>query len=133
MRNIDDILDEALSAEERELMQRLGSDPGLAGLARGLFTGRLAWVNVVLMLAQGAAFLVGAYAAWRFFLAGDPVTQLRWGLPSITLLIMSSLLKTMIWPAVHADRVIRELKRLEVQLADARQRRAEVSRRSDGR
>ena len=123
MRNIDEILDEALGAEDRELLRRLGPEPGLIGMARGLFTGRLGWINVVLMVAQGAAFIAGAYAAWRFFEAVDPVSQLRWGLPAMTLLLMSGMLKTLMWPALHADRVIRELKRLELQLADAKSRR----------
>ena len=122
MRNIDAILNETLSADERELLQRLGPEPGLIGMARGLFTGRLGWINVILMVVQGVAFIAGAYAAWRFFEAGDVANQLRWGLPSMTLLLMSALLKTMMWPAVHADRVIRELKRLELQLADAANR-----------
>jgi hypothetical protein len=118
MRNVDEILRESMSEEERQLLARL-PEPGLFGSAVGLFTGRLGWVNVVLMLVQGVAFLGGAYAAWRFFEAGDPVNQLRWGLPAMTLLLMSGLLKAMMWPAVHADRVIREVKRLELRLADA--------------
>ena len=120
MRNIDDILNEALSADEQAMLERLGPEPGLFGAARGLFMGRLGWVNAVLMVVQGAAFVAGAYAAWQFFEARDAVTQLRWGLPAMTLLLMSAMLKSMMWPAVHADRVIRELKRLELQLHDAR-------------
>lgn len=120
MRKIDDILNDALTAEERAVLDRLGPEPGLAGAARGLFTGGLGWVNAVLMIVQGAAFVAGAYAAWQFFEARDAVTQLRWGLPAMTLLLLSAMLKSMVWPAVHADRVIRELKRLEVQLHDER-------------
>jgi hypothetical protein len=123
MRKIDDILNEALSADERAVLERLGPEPGLFGSARGLFTGRLGWVNAVLMVVQGAAFIAGAYAAWQFFEARETVTQLRWGLPAMTLLLLSAMLKSMMWPAVHADRVIRELKRLEVQLHDERGRR----------
>jgi hypothetical protein len=122
MRKIDDILNDALSAEEQAVLERLGPEPGLFGAARGLFTGRLGWVNAVLMVVQGAAFVAGAYAAWRFFEAQETVTQLRWGLPAMTLLLVSALLKSMMWPAVHTDRVIRELKRLEVQLHDQRGR-----------
>lgn len=122
MRKIDDILNEALSAEDQALLERLVPEPGLLGAARGLFMGRLGWVNAVLMVVQGAAFVAGVYAAWQFFEAREPVTQLRWGLPAMTLLLMSAMLKSMMWPAVHADRVIRELKRLEVQLHDERGR-----------
>ena len=117
MRDVDKILQEAMSAEERDLLARL-PEPGLLGAAAGLFSGRLGWVNMVLMIAQGLAFLAGAFAAWEFFEAGDTYTQLRWGLPALTLLMLSALLKTMMWPAVHADRVIREVKRLELRLAD---------------
>jgi hypothetical protein len=45
-------------------------------------------VNVVMMVAQGIIFIAGAWAAWQFFKAGDPVSQLRWGLPAATLLIL---------------------------------------------
>jgi hypothetical protein len=118
MRDVDEILRESIGDEERDLLARL-PEPGLLGAAAGLFAGRLGWVNVVLMLVQGVAFLAGAYAAWRFFEAGDTYGQLRWGLPAMTLLVMSALLKTMMWPAVQADRVIREVKRLELRLADS--------------
>ena len=117
MRNVDEILREAMSEEERDLIARL-PEPGLFGSAAGLFTGGLGWVNVVLMVVQGVAFIAGAWAAWCFFEASDTYAQLRWGFPAMTLLLMSALLKTMMWPAVHADRVIREVKRLELQLAD---------------
>ena len=117
MRNVDEILRDATAAEERDLLARL-PEPGFFGMAGGLFTGRLGWINMVLMLAQGLLFVAGAWAAWHFFAAGDTYTQLRWGLPSVTLLLMSGMLKTMMWPAIQADRVIREVKRLELQLAD---------------
>jgi hypothetical protein len=121
MRNVDEILASAMRDEERDLLARL-PEPGLFGSALGLFSGRLGWVNVVLMIVQGAAFVAGAWAAWLFFEAASPYEQLRWGLPAMTLLLMSALLKTMMWPAVHADRVIREVKRLELRLADLAQR-----------
>ena len=121
MRNVDEILADAMREEERDLLARL-PEPGLFGSALGLFGGRLGWVNVVLMIVQSVAFVAGAWAAWRFFQADVPYEQLRWGLPAGTLLLMSALLKTMMWPAVHADRVIREVKRLELRLADLAQR-----------
>ena len=121
MRNVDEILRDASAAEERELLARL-PEPGFFDMAFGLFRGRLGWINMVLMLAQGLLFVAGAYAAWRFFAAPDAYTQLRWGLPSVTLLLMSAILKSSLWPSIQADRIIREVKRLELQLADRAQR-----------
>jgi hypothetical protein len=45
------------------------------------------------------------------------VTQLRWGLPSAVLLILSALLKMALLPRMDSNNVIRELKRIELQLA----------------
>ena len=117
MREIDEAIGEALGAEERELLRRMGEEPGFFGLALGQFSGKLGWVNVILMIVQGVAFLAGAYAAWMFFSAADPVTQLRWGLPAAVLLLMSLIVKMGMWPNVQTDRVMRELKLIELQLA----------------
>ena len=68
-------------------------------------------------MTQALFFAAGAYAAWRFFGAADPVTQLRWGLPSAVLLILAAILKMALLPRMEANNVIREIKRLELQLA----------------
>jgi hypothetical protein len=124
MRDIDTLIEEALGREEREILSRIGEDPGFFGMAFGLFSGRLGWVNVLLMVVQAVTFLAGAYAAWMFFEAGDAVTQLRWGLPSAVLLILATMIKLGMWPQIHADRLMRELKRIELQLASARHERS---------
>ena len=93
MRNVDDLIEEALDQEEREILSRIGEEPGFFGMAFGLLSGRLGWVNILLMVVQARLFLAGAYAAWMFFEATDPVSQLRWGLPSAVLLILSTMIK----------------------------------------
>ncbi len=117
MRDVDNLIEEALGREEKEILDRIGDDPGFFGMAFGLFSGRLGWVNILLMVVQAVAFLAGAYAAWMFFAAGDTVSQLRWGLPSVVLLILATMIKMAMWPNIHADRLMRELKRIELQLA----------------
>lgn len=121
MRDVDNLIEEALGREESEILRQIGEEPGFFGMAFGLFSGRLGWVNILMMVVQAVLFLAGAYAAWMFFEAGDPVSQLRWGLPSAVLLILSLMVKLGMWPQIHADRLMRELKRIELQLARARQ------------
>ena len=121
MRDLDNLIEEALGKEERDLLARIGEEPGFFGMAFGLFSGRLGWVNMVMVAVQALTFIAGAYAAWMFFEAGDTVTQLRWGLPSAVLLILSTMIKVSMWPEIHANRLMRELKRIELQLAAARQ------------
>jgi hypothetical protein len=116
------MIDEAMDAEERELLRRISEEPGYLQQAIGIFEGRTGWVNLVLMIAQGAAFVVGAWAAWNFFNANDVLTALRWGLPAATLLLMSLVMKMALWPTIQANRIIRELKRMELQMVSRQSR-----------
>lgn len=125
MRDLDDVIEAALGEEERALLSRIGGEPGFLGQALGLFRGRLGWINAWLMFVQAAVFLAGAYAAWRFFAAPEPVSQLRWGLPAAVLLIVSTMIKLAVWPEIHANRLMRELKRIELRLALDRGRRSD--------
>jgi hypothetical protein len=117
MRDIDNMIEEALGQEEREVLRRIGEEPGFFGQAFGIFRGPTGWVNVLMMVVQAAIFIAGIWAAWHFFQAGDPVSQLRWGLPAATLLILATILKMSLLPRMETNHIIRELKRLELQLA----------------
>lgn len=117
MRDVDEAISAAVAEEERELLRRIGEEPGFFGLAFGMLRGRLGWVNVILMLVQASLFVAGVYAAIMFFAAAEPVAQLRWGLPAAVLLLMSLIVKMGMWPILHIDRLMRELKLIELQLA----------------
>jgi len=117
MRDLDLMIDEALNAEERELLHRIGEEPGFFAQVFGVFRGPTGWVNVLLMVTQGVMFIAGAWAAWRFFEAGDPVAQLRWGLPAAVLLILAAIVKMALLPRIETNHIIRELKRIELQIA----------------
>ena len=117
MRDLDRLIDEALDEEEREVLRRIGGEPGFFAQALGVFGGPTGWVNVILMIVQGVAFLAGVWTAWHFFQAADPVAQLRWGLPSAVLLIMAAILKMALLPRRDTNLVIRELKRIELRIA----------------
>ena len=116
MKDIDQLIDEALDAEARELHRSL-DEQGFFTQVFGLFRGRTGWMNGVMMAAQSALFIAGVWAAWNFFEADEPVTQLRWGFPSAVLLIMAGMIKMAMVPRLESNRMIRELKRLELQIA----------------
>lgn len=117
MRDPDRMIDEAINEEERELLRRIGEEPGFIDQAFGIFGGRTGWVNAVLIVVQTLFFVAGVWAAWMFFAAADPVTQLRWGLPAAVLLLMAVMIKMAVWPAVQTNRILRELKLIQLQLA----------------
>lgn len=119
MQDLDAMIDEALDAEERELLRRIGEEPGFFAQASGIFSGATAWVNVLLMFVQAGLFVAGVWTAWNFFQADEAFTALRWGLPSAVLLLMALVIKLSLWPTIQTNRVIRELKRIELQIARA--------------
>ena len=117
MSDLDRLIDEALGDEDREVLRRIGGEPGFFAQAFGIFGGPTGWLNAVLMIVQGVAFVAGIWAALHFFNAEDAVTQLRWGLPAAVLLILSTILKMALLPRMETNLIIRELKRIELQIA----------------
>ena len=107
----------ALKDEEEALLRRIAEDPGHMDQIAAVISARSGWVAMVLLITQTLLFLVGAWAAWKFFEAADPLTALRWGLPASVLILASLMLKLSLWPAMHAQRQLQVLKRIELQLA----------------
>lgn len=120
MRDLDKMIDEALGDEESELLRRIGEPPGFFERALGMFGAGVQWMVALMMVIQGLLFIAGVWTAWMFFEAADPVTQLRWGLPAAVLLLMSLAIKLAVAPSIHANRIMCELKRIELQIARMR-------------
>ena len=116
MRDVDELIDEAINAEERELLRSIGDEPGFVERMLGMTGPEIVWMVWVMMIVQTLLFVGGVYSAWMFFEAGDPVTQLRWGLPAVVLLLMALLIKLAVPPAIQTKRLMRELKRIELQI-----------------
>lgn len=119
MRDLDKMIEEALGEEESEVLRRIGGEPGFVEWAMGMFGAGLEWTVRFMVFGQAVIFIAGVWAAWNFFEAGDPVTQLRWGLPATVLLLGATMVKLAVAPALFHNRVMRELKRIELQIARA--------------
>ena len=85
------------------------------GLAQ--FSGKLGWVTWVIMVSQTALFIIGAWCAVRFFGTTEVLDAVKWGISGAVLWIFAINLKLSIMPQMQADRVIRELRRMELLLA----------------
>jgi len=117
----DQIIDQTLAAEERDLLRRIGEDPGHVQQALTLFAGRSGWVSGLLLAVQAALFAIGLWTGWQFFQAESVLPALHWGLPSAVLLIMSLMIKLALWPVMHTNRLLVALKRLELLVSQDRQ------------
>jgi hypothetical protein len=117
MPDVDRLIDEALGKEESELLRSISGEPNIVERALGMFGAGVGWMVALMMTIQAALFVAGVAAAWKFFEASDTVTQLRWGLPAAVLMLTALIIKTAVAPAIHHNRLMRELKRIELQIA----------------
>lgn len=117
MQQDDAMIDEALEAEEKALLRRIGEEPGYIDQALGIFSGRNGWVNSVLMAVQALLFVGGVWAAWQFFKADNVLAALHWGLPAVAAVLSAVTIKTALYPVIHTRRLLLELKRLELLIA----------------
>ena len=117
MRDLDKMIEEALGEEESEVLRRIGGEPGFIERAMSMFGAGLEWTVRFMVFGQAVIFIAGVWAAWNFFQSSDPVLQLRWGLPAVVLLLGATMVKLAVAPALFHNRVMRELKRIELQIA----------------
>ena len=118
--DIDRMIEEALQGEEQALFRQTAREPGFFAQAFGLLGGPNGWVNVVMVVVQAALFIAGLWAGWRFFEADTALSALHWGLPAAVLVLASLIVKTAMMPQLQANRLMRELKRLQLQAAVSR-------------
>jgi hypothetical protein len=112
----DDLIRSALDAEDRALLAA-HAEPGYFAQATRLFRGPLGWTIWVSYLFGVAAFAFSMYALWQLWQLDDPAAMLRWGVLCVVLLQFSSVAKGYLASHMEANRMLREIKRVELQIA----------------
>lgn len=113
MKKLDDLIKEALSQEEQDIYNKT-EELGWFALGLNQFRGKLAWVTWVIMIVQAVMFLIGLWCAFHFFEATEVLLAVKWGISAAVLIILSASLKFSLMPQIQADRILRELKRVEL-------------------
>lgn len=117
MSNLDDTLRDELSKEDAEFLARLDSEPGSVQQVLGIFRGPFAWFHVLLVVTAVILGPLGLYSAWRFAGATDLRPLLYWGAGTGFCLAVVAVVRLLLFMHVQTNRVIREVKRLELQVA----------------
>lgn len=119
MNKLDNLLKEALSKEEQSILDNT-RELGWFALGRSQFTGTYGWVTWIIMISQTVLFFFGIWAAWNCYVAMDALVAVKWAAMASTCIILSLVLKLSIMPQMQADRVLRELKRVELLIAHSK-------------
>lgn len=115
MSDLDRMIEDSLREADGRSPQ-LDLEPGYFAQALSLFTGRTAWVHWMIMIAQALMFVGGVVCAVQFYQADAVMQALRWGLPSVVLLVFAAIFKTALGPRMETNRLLTEIKRVELRI-----------------
>jgi hypothetical protein len=117
MTTIDEAIRRALSPADVQAYETLSRELSPVGEAIGMFrTARSGYTWAVAI--AGAAFAaIGGYAAWRLLHATDLREVLGWSLLAIFIMLTLALVKLWFWLEMQRNVVVREMRRLELQIA----------------
>jgi len=114
--DIDERIEAALSAEDEALLEQYGDEPGYIRQALGLFRGRLGWVMGFVYITQILLFLAALYGVYRVLTVGELMPALQWGVGAVLLVQLTTMLRGFLGTHFEANRLLREIKRLELRL-----------------
>jgi len=117
MPRIDDQLRDALNAEDRALLDKLGSEPGILELWRETYRGKLFLLNVFATIVSFAMFAVQIWMLVKLLTTDDPVLSVRYAVGFLFCAMGVGMLKMWFWLRMNHLAAIREIKRIELLLA----------------
>lgn len=113
----DDKIAAALDADDRDFLASLDDDRGLFRQLGDSWKGPLGgWAKFATLLAVviGLSFLV---VIWQVAHTRDPVEHTLWAIAALAVLIVQGFLKEWLWARMNMLTILREVKRLQVQVA----------------
>jgi hypothetical protein len=116
MNEIDDLIRESLSQEEAEFYNQLDEQNPVEMLG-GLFRGKNRWFMILINIVMLGAFVAFIYCLVRFVNAETTEYLIKWGAGGFTGLLVLSMLKLFAWMQMDKNALMREIKRLELQIS----------------
>jgi hypothetical protein len=114
MNDIDQKIQAALRRDSAG--DKLLAEPNLAEEVIIAFRGRNRLLSTLMFVFSFVMFLGAVWAAVRFSGAETVASQLRWGGLALLFILMVSFIKVWFWLEMQTNRVLRELKRVELLL-----------------
>jgi hypothetical protein len=116
MEDIDKLIKETLNEEEAKFYDDL-EEQNLIQMVFGIFSGKNSWLVIVMSIVQVVFFGIFIYSAIQFFNLEATNDLIKWGVFGTLSLMASSMLKLFSWMQMDKKAIIREIKRLELQVS----------------
>lgn len=114
--NIDKLIKEALSKDEAQFYDAL-EEQNLIGKIGEVYKGKLGWLAILMNFVHLIVVILMVYCIVEFFKAEATKELIMWASGVFLCMIFGSMIKLYIWMQMDKNDILRELKRLELQLA----------------
>jgi hypothetical protein len=116
LEDIDKIIKETLTQEEAKFYDKL-EEQNMFQMVGSLFQGKNKWIMYLMNVMTLIFFSLFVYCLMQFINTDATNELIKWGFGSIVFLLGMSMLKIFAWMQMDKNALIRELKRLELQLS----------------
>lgn len=113
---VDLLIKEALTSEEAKFYDHL-DEQNMLQMFGGVFDGKNKWLIVIMNVMTFVALGFLIYCIVQFMNAEDTNMLIKWAAGGMICIMMMSMIKVFIWMQMDKNSVIRELKRLELQVS----------------
>jgi len=115
MEEIDQLIKDTLSQEEAAFYDSL-DEQNVFDMVIGLFKGKNAWILIIMNIMVLIFFGFFVYSCIQFFNVESTNELIKWGFGSLLFLLGLSMLKIFAWMQMDKNAILREMKRLELQV-----------------
>lgn len=116
MTNLDQAIRQALSAEDAEFLAKFDQQSPF-NEAMGAFSGKWGAMNVFAAILTFAMFGAFVYCVWNALTVSDVRATVIWSAGALWTAIAVAMLKMYFWMEMNKNVTLREMKRLELQIA----------------
>ncbi|MFT4612715.1 MAG: hypothetical protein ACI8QQ_001540 [Psychroserpens sp.] len=116
MEDIDKLIKETLTQEEAKFYDEL-DEQNVLEMIWGLFRGKNKWIIILMNVVTLIFFGLFVYCIVQFLDTTNTNELIKWGLGSFVFLIGVSMLKIFVWMQMDKNAILREMKRLELQVS----------------
>lgn len=117
MTKLDQAIRDALTREDAEFLAKFDSEAPITEQVFGAFGGRWGPINVLGALVTVLAFAFFVYCLWQIGQTDDLRMTVLLAAGAIVSAMFVSILKVWFWMELQKNQVLREVKRLELQVA----------------
>jgi hypothetical protein len=113
---IDRLITESLSQDEAEFYKQF-EEEGVFESWFGVYKGKQGWIAAIQSVFIAVFVVIAVYCAYRFFTVETATELLRFGAVMFIAMMFTAFLKLWLWLQIIKNSMLREMKRLEFQVA----------------